>query len=88
MDLLPPAGHMPASYVADPGGIPAMGKHGANTAFPSPFSHVMTYGSYNGQVHFVEPMVTLATLQAGTTINIPYEQPQLFAKTGKWYPTK
>jgi len=88
MDLLPPAGHMPASYVADEGGIPGMGKHWAERPFPSSFTHVMIYGSYNGVVNFIEPMVTLATLQAVTTITMPYAQPQLFAKTGKWYPTK
>ncbi len=87
-DLLPPAGFMPATYKADIGGIPAMGKHWTDPAAPSPFSHIMVYGSYNGQVHFVEPMVTLAILQGGTTINIPYAQPLNFAKAGKWYPTK
>jgi len=88
IDLLPPSGFMPATYKADPGGIPAMGKHWSDPAAPSPFSHTMIYGSYNGQVHFVEPMVTLAILQGGTTINIPYAQPLNFAKAGKWYPTK
>lgn len=87
-DLLPPSGFMPASYVADPGGIPAMGKHWADPAAPSPFTHTMIYGSYNGQVNFVEPMVTLSVLQAGTTINTTYAQPQNFAKAGKWYPVK
>jgi hypothetical protein len=88
IDLLPPPGFMPATYKADPGGIPAMGKHWTDPAAPSPFTHTMIYGSYNGQVHFVEPMVTLAVLQGGTTINIPYAQPLNFAKAGKWYPTK
>jgi hypothetical protein len=87
-DLLPPAGFMPASYTADPGGVPAMGKHWGNPANPLPFTHVMTYGSYNGQLNFVEPMVTLAVLQAGTKINMPYAQPEKFEKAGKWYPTK
>ncbi len=87
-DLLPPSGFMPASYNADPGGIPGMGKHWGDAAAPSSFSHMMIYGSYNGQVNFVEPMVTLAILQGGTTINIPYAQPLNFAKAGKWYPTK
>jgi hypothetical protein len=89
MDLLPPAGFMPASYNADPGGIPAMGKHWGNPALvTNPFNHTMIYGSYNGEVHFIEPMVTLAVLQAGSTISIPYAQPEKFAKAGKWYPTK
>ena len=89
IDLLPPAGFMPATYKADPGGIPAMGKHWIDqSALTSPFTHTMIYGSFDGQVNFIEPVVTLAVLQAGTTFNIPYAQPQNFAKTGKWYPTK
>lgn len=36
----------------------------------------------------LEPMITLATLQAGTTINTSYAQPQNFTKAGKWHPTK
>ncbi len=87
-DLLPPAGFMPSSYRSDPGGIPAMGKHWIDSTTITPFSHTMVYGSYDGQVNFIEPRVTLAVLQAGTSINTTYAQPQNFAKTGKWYPTK
>ena len=88
-DSLPPAGFMPASYNSDPGGIPRMGKHWTDpAAMSSSFTHIMVYGSYNGQVNFVEPMITLAVLQAGTSINKTYPQPLNFAKTGKWYPTK
>ncbi|MFN2440146.1 MAG: DUF5602 domain-containing protein [Chitinophagaceae bacterium] len=87
-DLLPPAGFMPASYIPDPGGVPAMGKHWGDPNSLRPFSHTMVYGSYNGQLNFVEPMVTLPVLQSGVTIRTPYAQPEKFAKTGKWYPTK
>jgi hypothetical protein len=87
-DLLPPAGFIPASYNADPGGIPAMGKHWTDpAALSSSFSHIMVYGSYNEQVNFVEPMITLAVLQAGTKVNTSYAQPLNFEKAGKWYPT-
>jgi hypothetical protein len=48
----------------------------------------MVYGSYNEQVNFVEPMITLAVLQAGTKVNTSYAQPLNFEKAGKWYPTK
>jgi hypothetical protein len=87
-DLLPPAGFMPASYTVGPGGVATMGKHWLDDNAPMPFSHTMIYGSYNGEVHFVEPMITLAVLQGGATINTAYAQPQNFAKAGKWYPTK
>jgi hypothetical protein len=89
IDLLPPAGFMPVSYNPDQGGIPAMGKHWLNPAtVTSPFTHTMVYGSFDGQVHFIEPMITLAVLQTGNTISTPYAQPEKFAKVGKWYPTK
>lgn len=87
-DLLPPAGFIPASYNAESGGVATMGKHWLDDNAPMPFSHTMIYGSYNGEVNFVEPMITLTVLQGGATINTPYAQPQNFAKAGKWYPTK
>ncbi len=90
-DSLPPSGFMPASYSGDPGGIPGQGKHWldrAALAAMSSFSHMMIYGSYNGQVNLVEPMITLAVLQSGTTVNTFYAQPLYFEKAGKWYPTK
>jgi hypothetical protein len=86
-DFLPLPGFMPASYVADPGGVPGMGKHWGDPNSPRPFSHTMTYGSYNGGLNFVEPMVTMPILLGGTTIKTPYAQPLYFAKSGKWYPT-
>ena len=89
IDLLPPAGFMPVSYNPDAGGIPAMGKHWSNSAtITSPFTHTLIYGSYDGQVNFVEPMVTLAVLQAGNSMSTGYAQPEKYAKTGKWYPSK
>jgi len=87
MDLLPSTGFIPVSYQPDPGGIPAMGKHWIDPADRVALSHMMIYGSYDGQVNFIEPIVTLAVLQAGNTITKPYAQPEKFAKTGKWYPT-
>jgi hypothetical protein len=88
MDLLPPTGFIPVTYQPDPGGIPAMGKHWIDPADRVALSHMMIYGSYDGQVNLIEPMVTLAVLQAGNTITKPYAQPEKFAKTGKWYPSK
>jgi len=90
-DSLPPAGFMPASYTPDPRGIPGQGKHWLDRtaiAAMSSFSHMMVYSSYNEQVNAVEPMITLAVLQAGTTVHTPYAQPLNFEKAGKWYPTK
>jgi hypothetical protein len=65
-----------------------MGKHWLDPNFPRPFSHTMIYGSYNGGLNLIEPMVTMPILLGGTTIKTPYAQPLYFAKSGKWYPTK
>ena len=86
-DLLPPAGYMPAGYIADAGGIPAMGKHWGMGPMGS-FTHTLIYGSYNGKMIFEEPMITVTELQAGNSMSMSFTQPTLFEKTGKWYPTQ
>lgn len=86
-DLLPPTGYMPAGYIADAGGIPAMGKHWG-MAPGATFTHTFIYGSYNGKMIFEEPMITLAELQATNSMSMSYTQPTLFEKAGKWYPTQ
>ena len=87
-DQLPPAGFMPVSFTATPGGVPQMGKHWGDNTMQLPFSHTMVYGSFKGKVNFVEPMVTKTLLESGTKVSQPYAQPTLFEKTGKYYPTK
>jgi hypothetical protein len=47
----------------------------------------MVYGSYNGQLIFVEPMITLDYLLSNVDFSIDYSQPEHFAKAGN-YPTK
>jgi hypothetical protein len=87
-DLLPPTGYMPASYFPDPGGVPQMGKHWGNRSVaPGTFTHTMTLGSYNGEVTFVEPMVTVQGLET-QVLNIPYAQPAIYQEHGVWYPTQ
>ena len=86
-DLLPPAGYMPASYVPDPGGVPQMGKHWGNRSVaPGTFTHTMTYGSYNGEVAFVEPMVTVSAMET-QVLNQAFAQPAIYQEHGVWYPT-
>jgi hypothetical protein len=77
----------PAGYMPTPGGIAAMGKHWAPPP-PSflPFTRVMIWGSYNGKMTFIEPMVTLGYLQSGETSKKTFGQPQVFPKPGN-YPT-
>ena len=87
-DNLPPAGYMPASYTPDPGGVPQMGKHwGDRSVVPGTFTKTMTYGSYNGEVNFIEPMITKAVLLSGAAFSLPFAQPSLFAEN-TYYPQR
>lgn len=86
-DVYPPMNERPAGYAPTPGGIAAMGKHWSPPP-PSflPFTRVMIWGSYNGKMTFIEPMVTLDYLKSGETSNKNFGQPQAFPKPGN-YPT-
>ncbi len=91
-NLYPPMGYMPADYRTPPGPAtaePQMGKHWlpVNLGAYLPFSKIMVYGSYNGQLIFVEPMITLDYLLSNTDFSMNYSQPEHFAKAGN-YPTK
>ena len=87
-DKLPAAGFMPSTFQPTPGGVPQMGKHWGDHHMHTPFTHTMTYGSFNGKVNFLEPMITKTILESGQTINTPYDQPLQFEQKGKYYPTK
>ncbi len=88
----PPAGYMPADYFTPPGDAtaePQMGKHWlpVNLGDYLPFSKIMIYGSYDGNVIFVEPMITLDYLLSNVDSSTEYSQPEHFQKPGN-YPTK
>lgn len=89
-DNYPPAGYLPATYVPSPGGVPQMGKHWIDPASPEfnghPFTYTFIYGTYNGHVTFMEPMITLSTLLTKTSYRLPVPQPDLYAASGMYYP--
>ncbi len=91
-DNLPPATHLPSNYIATPGGVPQMGKHWVDVTSPElngqPFTKTFIYGTYNGAVTFLEPMITIATIQSGQSSSTAIPQPQVYEKTHTWYPTK
>lgn len=97
-NIFPPAGFIPDLYFNPGGGVPMMGSHWIDLLSPevqppaSPqhaaFTHTFIYGSYDGAVTFVEPMITLATLAGGSTVLKPYRQPLYFSPTGTNYPTR
>ena len=55
-----------------------------------PFSYNFLYGSYNGQVTFYEPMITLSVFEnlADGDINEDIRQPELYQLSDKYYPMK
>ena len=72
--------------------IPKMGKHWIDLSSPElggqvPFTQTFIYGSYDKNVVFYEPMITLAFLKATTSFERPIPQPAKFSKAG-YYPTK
>ncbi len=85
--LLPPAGYMPANYIPD-AAVPQLGMHWAVNSFTpgATVNHTLILGSDNGSFTFVSPIVTRATLASGTSVSLPYAQPQYFAQHG-YYPT-
>lgn len=89
----PPAGYLPASYVIEGGTVPQMGTHWLDPSSPElppvskPFTHTFIYGSNNGQVHFLEPMITRAFLLCGGDVCKPFPQPIHFSPAHTYYPT-
>lgn len=89
----PPAGYLPASYVIQGATVPQMGTHWLNPASPElpptllPFTHTFIYGSNNGKVIFLEPMITRAFLLAGVSVSKPFPQPIHFSPSGTNYPS-
>jgi hypothetical protein len=93
-DAFPGPEYMPPTYIPISGGIQAMGKHWVDVTSPElsqnnpqPFTQTFIYGSYDGKVNFLEPMVTLEFILATSTFSRDIPQPIKFAKEG-YYPTK
>src|SRR5690606_13576313 len=94
-DHLPGAGYLPAGW-ADTGtllgaapaatAIPRMGLHWLDPASPElngqPFTTTFLYGSWDGAVIFVEPMVTLAFLESRPAYTGPVAVAQRYAVPG------
>lgn len=89
-DLAPAGKYMPAGYVQGPGLVPNMGAHWVDVLSAEfqggSFSRTFIYGSYNGNVIFLEPMITLDYLKAQQNETIPLRQPEAFQRAG-YYPT-
>jgi hypothetical protein len=85
------AEYMPPLYLDTNEGVPAMGVHLVDLTSPEiagtgTFTKTFIYGKYDGQITFLEPMLTLDYIKSKPTGTIPIRQPEKFAKNGS-YPT-
>ncbi|MEO6549306.1 MAG: hypothetical protein ABIN94_14990 [Ferruginibacter sp.] len=94
MDVVLPAKYTPSGYLFTPGLVPNMGAHIIDPLSSEYNGQIFTktfiYGSYKGNLAFLEPMFTrdyLASLITGSTA-MPSEirQPSAFQRAG-YYPT-
>ena len=91
--LAPSAEFIPQEYISpDPAGltVPRMGRHWIDPASPEfngePFITTFVYGSYNGEMNFLEPMVTRAFLETKPSFERSLKLPARYAVPGH-YPT-
>lgn len=82
---------LPAGYVVPPdAAVERMGMHALDPAGKEfqgePFSHNFIYGYHNGELMFVEPMVSLTFLQSLADSTTPVKRPERYSYPG-WYPS-
>ena len=89
-DMTPvPVNYAPQDYKSGVIAVPNMGVHWVDTLAPEftgkPFTNTFIYGFYHGQLTFMEPMVTLTTLQGQSDVKLNIKQPKDFQKS-VYYP--
>lgn len=91
----PPATHLPAGYVVPEGllPVPFMGTHWVDPNSPelrmenpATFTHTFIYGSWDGALTFVEPMITVDFLRSREPLNQPVAVAEAYDPAG-YYPT-
>jgi hypothetical protein len=92
-----PSQFLPKDYVSfgEDVAVPRMGMHLLDPNSPElleppkkkDFTHNLIFGTYDGHITFVEPMVALAFLQSKPDICSPINQPAEYEHRG-YYPTK
>jgi hypothetical protein len=89
----PAAEYLPINYIKAPGGEPRMGAHWVDSKSPElqqppdykPFTETFVYGTFNGSVNFMEPMITYNFLYNATTFVRSIPRPAKVERTG-YYP--
>lgn len=92
MNKFPDAAYIPAGHIAPVPGVPKMGMHwldptSGELGGGKTFTQTFIYGSYDGKMTFMEPMITKAFLDTAVTFERSIPQPVKFQKAG-YYPTK
>jgi len=87
-----PAAFTPTGYVYAKGTeIPMMGGHWIDPKSPEfngkPFTHTFIYGSYDGKMAFIEPMIAKSFLEARADVTQEVSVPARVLKSG-YYPTR
>jgi len=73
--------------------VPDMGNHLIDSRSPElapngpPFTHTFIFGAYDGEITFLEPMITRAYLASNPTMCESIKQPEAWQLPG-WYPRK
>lgn len=88
----PSAEYVPKDYIFAPGSeFPQEGSHWIDPNSPEfhgqPFTATFIYGTYNGMIDFVEPMVTKKFFETDPSVKRAVKLPQAYQKTG-YYPDK
>ncbi len=96
-DIFPTPNRLPAGYITPPNvvpdrTVPMMGRHWVDPTSPeytpgTAFTHTFVYGTYDGHVTFIEPMLTKALLVASVNVAKSIPQPTVYEVTGKYFPS-
>jgi hypothetical protein len=88
-----PAKYIHPDHINVDAAVPDMGNHLINSKSPElakggpEFTHTFIFGAYDGQITFLEPMITRAYLASNPSMCAPIKQPQAWEVAGA-YPTK
>jgi len=89
--VVPTADFFPPAYFGT-GLVPTMGVHWLDGTSPelagALFTETMIWGSFNGKVTFLEPMITYKFIADNKTFEKDLKQPVKYEESGKFYPTK
>jgi len=88
-----PVKYIHADHIDVGAAVPDMGNHLINSKSPElakngpEFTHTFIFGAYDGQVTFLEPMITRAYIASNPNMCAAIKQPQAWEVAGS-YPTK